>query len=248
VNPEIFDRPPDLPATAIAGLPDATRAGADPGLATRIARTFFSPARLFVGFHDGTPWLGVLAISTLVAMIAAPFIPAEHFLARMEDPVNRLGRPVEVTSSPEEIVRWGRYLEAFSALAAHPLIAFGLAGLLLLVFTVLGRGRGTFRQYLAVASHALLIPALGALVAIALRVSTGDFTAQPTVARLLGFIAPGVAGNAFLDGLNVFSLWMLVVLGVAVAVLDGRTSWMRPAAALVTIYLLLAGATVLIAS
>ena len=248
MNPEIFDSSRDLSATAIAGLPDAASGAPDPGLAARVARTFFSPARLFVGFHDGTPWVGVLAISTLVAMIAAPFLPAEHFLARMEDPVNRLGRPVEVTSSPKEIVRWGRYLEAFSALAAHPLIAFGLAGLLLLVFTVLGRGRGSFRQYLAVSSHALLIPALGSLVAIALRVSTGDFTAQPSVARLVGFVAPAAADNAFLEGLNVFSLWMLVVLGVAVAVLNGRTSWMRPAAALVTVYLLLAGASVLIAS
>ena len=237
-----------MPASALAGLPDATRASADPGLLTRIARTFVSPARLFVGFHDGSPWVGVLAISTLVAMVSAVFLPAQHFLARMEEPVNRLGRPVEVTSSPEEIVRWGRYLEAFSALAAHPMIAFGLAGLLLLLFTVLGRGRGTFRQYLAVASHALLITAVGALVAIALRLSTGDFTAQPTVARLLGFMGPGVAGNAFLDALNVFSLWMLVVLGVGVAALNGRASWLRPAATLVGIYFLLAGASVLILS
>ena len=187
------------------------------------------------------------AISTLVAMVAAAFLPAEHFLARMEAPVNRLGRPVEVTSSPDEIVRWGRYLEVFSALAAHPLVAFGIAGLLTLVFRWLRHGRGTFRQYLAVASHALLISALGTLVGLALRFATGDPAAQPTVARLLSFAGPGLAGNGFLDGLNVFSLWMLVVLGVAVAALDGRSSPFRPAIALVTVYLLLAGASTLIA-
>jgi hypothetical protein len=130
----------------------------------------------------------------------------------------------------------------------HPMIAFAIAGLLLLVFTKLGGGRGTFRQYLAVACHALLIPAVGSLVALGLRISTGDFTAQPSIARLLGFVSPSVAGNAFLDSLNVFSLWMLVVLGVAVAALDGRPSWTRPAATLATIYLLLAGASILIAS
>src|SRR5687768_8065843 len=133
-------------------------------------------------------------------MFSSAFLPAEHFLARMQAPVNRLGRPVEVTSSPEEIVRWGRYLEVLSALAAHPLVAFGIAGLLTLVFSWLRHGRGTFRQYLAVASHALLISALGTLVALAIRLATGDHGAQPTVARLLSLAGPGVAGNAFLDG------------------------------------------------
>jgi hypothetical protein len=213
-----------------------------------VVRTFTAPARLFVGFHAGSPWLGVLAISTAVAMISAAFLPAEHFLARMVDPANRLGRPVEVTSSPEEIVRWGRYLEVLSALAAHPLVAFAIAGLLTLVFTVIGKGRANFRQYLAVASHALLIPALGTLVALGMRLASGDPYVQPTLARLFSFAGPAVAGSAFLDSLNVFSLWMLLVLGVAVAVLDGRSSSVRPVAALVTVYLLLAGASALIAS
>jgi hypothetical protein len=213
-----------------------------------VAQTFTAPARLFVGFNDASPWLGVLAISTLVAMVAAAFLPPEYFLARMEGAVTRLGKPVEITSPPGEIVRWGRYLEVLSALAAHPMIAFGVAGLLTLVFTVLGGGRASFRQYLAVSSHALLIPALGAIVGIAMRLATGDPGAEPTVGRIFSFAGPAVAGNAFLGSLNVFSLWMLLVLGIAVAVLDGRPSWIRPATALLGIYLLLAGASVLIAN
>ena len=224
------------------------RADATPPLWTRVGQTFAAPARLFAGFHDGSPWLGVLAISTLVAMAAAATIPAEYFLAEMVDPVTRLGKPVEITSSPSEIVRWGRYRQVLSALAMHPLIAFGMAGVLTLVFTMIGRGRATFRQYLAVSSHALLITALGAVVGMAMRLLTADADAEPTVATLLSFAGPAVARNAFLASLNVFSLWMLLVLGVAVAVLDGRPSWVRPAAALLGVYMLLAGASVLIAS
>lgn len=215
---------------------------------TRVGQTFAAPARLFAGFHDGSPWLGVLAISTLVAMIAAATLPADYFLAEMVDPVTRLGKPVEITSSPADIVRWGRYRQVLSALAMHPLIAFGMAGLLTLVFTTLGRGRATFRQYLAVSSHALLITALGAVVGLVMRALTGDAGAEPTLARLLSFAGPAVSANAFLASLNVFSLWMLLVLGVAVAVLDARPSWYRPAAVLLGAYMLLAGASALIAS
>lgn len=224
------------------------RGDEDPGLWTRIAQTFVSPARLFIGFDAASPWIGVLALSTLVAMLAAVFLPPEYFLERMDGAVTRLGKPVEITSPPGEIVRWGRYLEVLSALAAHPMIAFGVAGLLTLVFSVIGRGRASFRQYLAVTSHALLIPALGTIVGIAMRLATGDPWAQPTVATVLSFGGPAIADNSFLASLNVFSLWMLFVLGVAVAVLNGRPSWVRPAAALLVIYLLLAGASVLIAS
>jgi hypothetical protein len=224
------------------------RADATPPLATRVGQTFAAPSRLFAGFHDGSPWLGVLAISTLVAMVAAATLPAEYFLAEMVDPVTRLGKPVEITSSPADIVRWGRYRQVLSALAMHPLVAFGMAGLLTLVFTAIGRGRATFRQYLAVSSHALLITALGAVVGIAMRIVTADPDAAPTVGRLLSLVAPAAARNAFLSSLNVFSLWMLLVLGVAVAVLEGRPSWVRPAAALLGGYMLLAGASVLIAS
>jgi hypothetical protein len=243
-----------LTYNSLVDSPDAppgqlgSRDGAAPALRSRVVRTFTSPARLFAEFHDGSPWLGVLAISTLVAMVAAATLPADYFLREMVDPVTRLGKPVQITSSPAEIVRWGRYRQVLSALAMHPLIPFALAGLLSLVFTVLGRGRATFRQYLAVSAHALLIPALGTVIAIAMRLMSSDPSAEPTVAKLLWFAGPAVARNAFLASLNVFSLWMLIVLGVAVAVLDGRPSWIRPATALLGIYMLLAGASVLIAS
>ena len=250
--PPFPTRDSSLPASSLIGdsdAPQVERRDTPPSaLWTRVAQTFVSPARLFSGFHDASPWLGVLAISTLAAMIAATLLPAEHFLARMDDPVNRLGTPVEVTSPPGEIARWGRYLQVLGALVMYPMIAFALAGLLTLVFTVVGRGRASFRQYLAVASHALLIPALGVIVGIGMRIATADAGAEPTVARLLSFAGPAVTGNAFLASLNVFSLWMLVVLGVAVAVLDGRPSWIRPAVALLGIYMLLAGASVLIAT
>lgn len=223
---------------AAPGNPGPT-AGVD-SLPTRIARTFIAPARLFATFRDTHPWVDVLLISTGMAMVAAASQPAEAFLAQMEDPRTRLGDPVEITSGPGEIVRYGRILAAFSALVIHPLFAFALGGLLLLLFTRIGRGEGSFRAYLTVASHALLIPAAGTLVAFALRAITGDPYSEVTIAKLAEVVNLPLQDSRILASVNLFSLWMLGLLAVGVATLDGRRRWHHAAVVLVGLYLLLA--------
>jgi hypothetical protein len=227
--------------------PAAERLAPTPGaglrLATRVYETFVAPRRLFARVDDATPFIGVLLISTLVAVIAAPVKSPEYFLHQMDDPVNRLGKPVVVTSGPEEIVRYGRMLAMLSALASHPLILLAIAGLLTLFFSVTGTARGSFRRHVVVAAHLLLIPALGALVGVGIALATGDLDAQPSLARLLSFAGPRFASDPFLDNIDLFSVWMLLTLGVAVATLQGRRSWVRPAAVLVAVYLLLASAS-----
>lgn len=205
-------------------------------LPARVLDTFVSPVRLFRRFGDWTPWFGVLAISTAVAMVAAATQPPDVFLDQMEDPVNRRGAPVEITSPPEDIVRWGRMLATFSALVGHPLIAVALAGGLTLIFTVLGGGRVPFIRYLALVSHALLIPALGTILVVAARTITGA-----PVDSGLGSLAAGggLQGGAaeFVRGIDPFHLWMLAVIAVGVAMLDGRRSRGQALAILLGIYL-----------
>lgn len=238
-----------LATPSLAAPPRAADGGPDalPSLGRRIALTFVDPRRLFAGFDERAPWIGVLVLSTLVAMLAAATQPAEFFLAQMENPADRLGRAVEVTSGPEEIVRWGRYLAVFSAIAGHPLVLLGVAGVLTVAFTLVGGGRGTFRAYLAVAAHALLVAALGTLLAVALRAATGDAALEPTLGRLVAPLSPRAGAGGFLAGVNLFTLWTLGVLGAGVAALDGRRSWGAAAAILVGGYLALVAAATLLA-
>ncbi|MDQ3522635.1 MAG: hypothetical protein M3434_09920, partial [Gemmatimonadota bacterium] len=133
-------------------------------LPRRVLNTFVAPRRLFAEFRVHTPWLGVLAVTTLVAMLATITIPDWYFVEQTRNATNRLGRPVTVTSDAATIARWGRILAAFSAAMLQPMIVLGLAGLLALIFGAIMRGKARFTQYLAISSHALLVPALGALV------------------------------------------------------------------------------------
>lgn len=227
--------PPDA-ATAPAG---STAVEAAP-LGERIAATFASPARLIELIRPRPRWVDVLIISTGVAMIAAAMLPPETFLEASRDAVSRRGTPVEITSSPEEIVRWGRYLAMLSAAVGHPLIAFALAGLLTLAFSIVVDGRNTFVEHLSLASHALLITAVGTVVGLLLGIFAGSEHAHPSLGLLVPFMASGSPVREVLSLISPFTIWMLVVIGVGVGRLDRRRSPATAVAMLVGGYLALA--------
>lgn len=202
---------------------DRATAGPAP-LGARIAATFTAPARLAALIREQPRWIDVLLISTVVAVAAAAMIPGEVFLTAAEDAVNRRGAPVEITSPPEEIVRWGRYMAMLNALVGHPLVAFGLAGVLSIIFTVLPGGRNSFTQHLALTSHALLIVALGTLVSMVLGIATGAAVGDASLGALLPFVDPDSAMGEILALINPFTVWMLFVVGVGVSVLDPARS------------------------
>lgn len=203
----------------------------------RILDTFVAPRRLFAGFDQDTPWFDVLLIATGAAVAAATLIPDEFFLAQVQNPVDRLGRPVVVTSSPSAVTHYGRLLAMMSAFVGHPILAFCLAGVLSLVFTILGGGAASFRQYLAVASHAMLIPALGTIILLA-----ANALGHGPVSFDLAILAPGLTRGGLalrvLAGIDPFMIWMLLVTAVGVAQLDGRRRWGSAAGTLLLLYLL----------
>jgi hypothetical protein len=202
----------------------------------RVRDTFVAPRRLCAGLRDDPRWADALLLATAVAVIAWALQPAEVFLEQMRNPVSRMGEPVTVTSSPAEIVRYGRYMAMLSSAVGHPIVAFALAGVLTLAFSILGGGAATFRQYLAVVSHALLIPAAGTLVVLAVA-ALGGGPPMPLSSLLGASVASGSLALRSLAWLDPFVLWMVLVLAVGAEQLDGRRSWGSAAAVLVGLYL-----------
>lgn len=216
----------------------AERPGAS--LADRISDTFTAPRALAATLREHPRWIDVLLISTAVAVLAAAFLPPEIFLEASREAVTRRGAPVEITSPPGEVVRWGRYLAMLSAILGHPLIAFGLAGLLTLVFTILPGGRATFVEHLALTSHALLVLALGTVVGVAAQRLTGNPDAYPSLAMLVPFLHPESGLRRTLELVSPFTVWMLIVLAIGVDALDPRRSLAAALALLLGGYLALA--------
>jgi hypothetical protein len=117
------------------------------------------------------------------------------------------------------------------------MIALGIAGLLALVFGALMRGQARFAQYLAISSHALLVPALGALLLLPLRFANPEL--EPSLALLTPWLSPEGWPFRLLASLNVFSLWTILLLALGVSTVDRDIPWGRAAAVLLGIYLVL---------
>jgi hypothetical protein len=188
-------------------------------LSRRVAAVFLAPRALSAELRLHAPWLGALLLVTAAAVTAAAFTPAEYLLERVRDPVDRLGRPVQVTSDAPTVVFWGRILQMFSAAAMQPMIVLALAGVLALLARYLLRGDAPFRHHMALAAHALLIPAAGALLLLPIPSGTPAYRVFTTV--------------------DPFTVWGLAVAGLGVATLHGAAA-ARPVALLVGGYLVAA--------
>ena len=218
----------------LSGAPEAPEQ-IRPTLLERARDTFFAPGRLFASLSADAPFAGVLALATVIAMAAVASEPAEFYLAQMEDPVNRRGAPVEITSPPGQVVLWGRLMAMFSAAVGHPLLALAGAGVLTLLFRGIGRGEGDFRRYLVIASHGLLITSAGMFAAVLLRAITSNPDALPTIGTVLGLSDAAPAGR-ILHSLNLFTLWMLAVVGAGVAAVERNVTRTAATALLWGIY------------
>lgn len=207
-----------------------TQTATPASLIERVRYTFLAPGRLGVALRDNGPWIDVLLISTLIAVASIASVPDEVFVRDMEDAVTRRGQPVEVVSSPEEIGRWGRFMGMLATVGTYPVIPFVLAGIVFVVLTLLFRSKTSYRQLLAIASHAMLIPAAGTILRVIGRGAGIEFiTPDPGWSFLLTAVL----------AIDPYIVWMLLVIGVAASAIDTRLSGIRTGAVLVIGYVAL---------
>ena len=214
----------------------ADRRTAPGPLHRRVLQTFFSPRELFQSFGESPPWLGPLLLSVAVAMVLVLAAPDVAFVEMSEGAVTRRGEPVVITSSPEEIARFGRLYGLLVALVREPLFAFAAAGALALVFSVFSEvphGEATYRQYLAITTHVFLIGALGSLVALGVAALRGGELEAVSPALLLPSPDPGSYLFRLLSSVDIFSVWALAVAALGVSLVNRRRSWASAAGVLI---------------
>lgn len=203
-------------------MEDASTESTLPPLPRRLLSVFFSPGVLVEQLAREPRWLGALLASAAVIGISVSLIPVEVFME-----VNRqaaLERGAEFPEMGESAMRAMRVVIPLGAVVSTLIFSMLLAGIYTIVFAFVLGDEGTFRQYLAVLSHAYFIPALFGLLVTPLRISTGDPQFTLNLASFFAFLPDGYLYNV----LRVFDLtqiWSTLVIAQGVHAIDRRRSF-----------------------
>ena len=230
----------------------------DQGLLARAVGIIVSPGKTYetVVAHP-RPATILLAICLVLGLATAgPQFTEQGRAAVLEAQTRAIEQRTHQTITPQmaetmaSIGRYSGYATFGSMFIFVPVISLLVAAVFWAIFNAILGGTASFKQVLAIVTHAQVIAALGAVVSApiiwvkGIQSAAGPFN--------LGALAPMLDPSSFvatcLSSLNVFSLWQIVVSAIGLAVLYRRK--VSPIAAfLVIAYLLMvAGVTAVVSS
>ena len=192
-------------------------------LPKRLAMTLFSPGAVMDELREDPKWLGALLLGGLVVVVSTLLVPADVTMEMMRRQFLEQDQPVP--DNLEQFVTLSRTVGLVAALVFWFVFSFLVAGICAVAFAFVMGDQGTYRQYLAVTAHGFFISALGAMVMLPLRISSGDLQMTlglGTFAQL--FLPDGYLLNV-LHGVDFFSMWSYAVIAVGAHHIDSRRSW-----------------------
>jgi len=208
-----------------------------PSLPVRIVRVFVAPGELFDALRERPAWLDALLVTIVVGVLVQFMIPAEVLREAIMSGLPADASPEQLEAAETMVGVSGSF--GWVMTIVWPLLLFAfLAGLLKLVYGPLLGGPVTFKQMFSATAHAELINTAGALVTLPLIRATGDLRSTLS----LHLLAPNLERDSwlfgFLNGLSLFGLWTMIVLGIAVSRISPKVSASSAIAFLVGGYIL----------
>lgn len=214
---------------ASGGAAAATRLPHDrPTSTARVLGVILRPRATFAAVATAPKWAGVLALSTAVAAgAAAGFystgVGRQALVDRWERTAAVFGREVD-DAAYAELLRLGEYSTAYGVASAVAGVALLTVAVAMLAFVFLPRrdGRPTFRQVMAVVSHASVILALRFVVAAPIGYARETETGVTSLGTWMPIFSQTSLVSRFLAMLDVMLLWWAIVAAVGIAVVYGR--------------------------
>lgn len=225
--------------------PNSATAPPQLGLLARMVGVIFSPKETFAAVVARPKWFGAMAIAVLVSSVAqfallSTDVGQELALDQQIGALEAFGQTVsdEQYAQMEQGMERARYISPVFTLIATPLFTAVIAGILHLMFGLLGGGNGTFRQVYAINAHTGIFGGLQILFTTLVTVAAG----RPAGANLSVFV-PTVEETTFiyrfLSAIDLFYVWSLFVTSIGLAVLYKRRTG-PIATVLFAIYLVIA--------
>lgn len=215
-------------------------------LPVRVLGVLRSPRATLTAVAEAPRWVGVLVLTFLVSTLSgAALLQTETgrlaLLDQWERTAAAFGQNVDDQqyAALEEASSNGPAYAALSAFVSGPLLACGLAALLLAVFNGALGGAATYRQLLAITAHAGVILALRQVVAAPVNYSRETLTSPVTMTIFFSMLDEASPIARFFGIIDLFVVWWLTVLAIGLSALYRRPA--RPLlAGLVSAYIVLA--------
>ncbi len=210
--------------------PSTTPADAAPkSLPARMVGVFFSPRATFADVAARPKWFGVLSVSLLIIVVGlfALFkteVGQQAWIDQQVRGSESFGRTIsdQQYQGMERIAPYIGYIVACAYLIFLPIFVAIISGILLGVFNALLGGDASFKQVMAVVSHAGVITVLQSVFALPLDY-VRETLSSPTN---LGVFVPFLDESSFLARLlgtiDVFQIWWLVTMSIGLGVLYKR--------------------------
>ena len=199
------------------------------GLAARVVGVFVSPRATYADVAARPRWLGAFLVGSLVAIIGlfvlfSTEVGQKAWLDQQVKGAESFGRTIsdQQYEGMERIAPYIRYIVAGGYLVFIPIVLALVSGILLGVFNALLGGDASFKQVLAVMSHAGLITAFQTIFAVPLDYMRETLSSPTTLAVFLPFIEENTFLGRLLGSIDLFQIWGTLSLAIGLGVLYKR--------------------------
>ena len=216
-----------------------------PGLLSRIVGVIFSPRETFAAVVARPAWFGALGVALLVIgaaqfVLLSTDVGKQLALDQNVSWMEAFGQTIsdETYAEMERGIENARYTGPILTIVFTPLFMLLTAGVMHVMFGLIGGGNGTFKQVYAISAHAAIISALQVVFTTVVTLAAE----RPAGADLSVFV-PTLEDTTFvyrfLSTIDLFYVWSTFITAVGLAVLYKRRTG-PIAMVLFSIYLVIA--------
>ena len=198
-------------------------------LPARLAGVIFSPTATFKSIVAHPKWLGAFLV-VLLALSGGQFaflstkVGQDAMLDQQIKQAEAWGGSVtqQQEEQQEKMLPYMRYIVGGATLVFGTVMTFVFAGILYAVFTALMGGEATYKQVLAVSTHAGAVQLLQLAFSLPLNYVRESMSSATNLGVFVPFLDETSVIARFLGIIDLFLIWWLIVLAIGIAVLYRR--------------------------
>ena len=198
---------------------------AEPGLIGRLVGVVLSPRETYAAVAARPKWLGALAVVLLITAAAQTWFVSTDtgqglVLDQQVRAMESFGMQVsdEMYAQLQARMQYAVYTTGASLLVFAPIVNAFMAGVIVVIFSMLLGGAGTFRQVFAIVAHSGVITAIQQVFTVPLSLAAGRL-AGANLAIFVPMLPEDSFATVFLGLIDLFLVWWVFSLAIGIGVL-----------------------------